>query len=138
MAIGHNQRMSEPAATHSELCQAISSGIVRLYKQYYGRGPERCRTTYTGDTVLVLMRGGFNAVEQTLLDAGDGPAVHDQRRAFHSAMRERFSEVITEATDREVIGYISGAEQDPDLLCQLYVLGPEEHLLADAHADDSA
>lgn len=129
--------MSDPVLSrYGEICRDISNGIVRLYKEYYGRGPDRARTTYDRDVVLVLMRGGFTAAEHTLLDAGEGNAVHDQRRAFNRSMRDRFSEVVAVATGRRVVGFMSAAEQSPDLLCQIYLLETDEGVLADAEAGE--
>ena len=44
----------------------ISNRIVGLHKEYYGRGPTMAKTYFQDDLVVVLMRGGFTKVEQTL------------------------------------------------------------------------
>ena len=41
-------------------------------------------------------------------------------------MRERFDEVIEHATGRRVIGFMSGNQQDPDMMCEVFVLGPTD------------
>ena len=99
--------------------------MVHLLKEFYGKGPDRARTVYSGDLVAVVLRGGFTAVEQTLLDHGHGAAVRDQRRAFQDVMEHRFREVVESATGRKVIAFIGGSHQDPDLLSQLFVLEPQ-------------
>ena len=114
----------------------ISNDVVRLLKEFYGKGPTRARTTYDGDLVVVLMRGGFTRVEQTLLDAGRGDSVIQQRMDFQEVMRERFNGVIERHTGREVIASMSGSHQDPDMVAELFVLRPEAELLADAQAGD--
>lgn len=111
----------------SDVRQAISPGIVHLLKEYYGKGPERARTLYSGDVVVVVMRGGFTTVEQTLLDAGRGQEVIQQRMAFQEAMEERFREVIEAHTGRKVLAFMSGSHQDPDLVTELFVLEPVDH-----------
>ena len=95
---------------------AISDGIVALMKEYYGRGPTRTKTYYEDDLVVCLMRGGFSRVEQTLLEGGRGSAVIQQRMEFQELMRERFANVIEHATGRYVIGFMSGNQQDPDIM----------------------
>jgi hypothetical protein len=50
---------------------------------------------------------------------------------FQELMRDRFVGVIERATGRTVIGFMSGNQQDPDLMCEVFVLGPSE-LLSDA------
>jgi hypothetical protein len=41
-------------------------------------------------------------------------------------MRERFEAVVERATGRRVIGFMSGNQQDPDIMCELFVLPPTE------------
>jgi uncharacterized protein YbcI len=101
---------------------AISDGLVALLKEYYGRGPERAKTYVDGDLVVCLLRGGFTPVEQTLLDGGHGEAVIRQRMAFQEVMRDRFEQVVEHATGRRVIGFMSGNQQDPDMICEVFIL----------------
>ena len=106
----------------------ISDGIVALMKEYYGRGATRTKTYYEDDLVVCLMRGGFSRVEQTLLEGGRGSAVIQQRMEFQELMRERFAAVIEHATGRHVIGFMSGNQQDPDIMSELFILAPTDLL----------
>ena len=107
---------------------AISDGLVALLKEYYGRGPTRAKSYYEDDLVVCVLRGGFTRVEQTLLDSGRGRAVIDQRMEFQEVMRDRFVGVIEDATGRQVIGFMSGNQQEPDLMCEVFILGPTDLL----------
>lgn len=86
--------------------------------------PTQAKTYYQDDLVVCLLRGGFTRVEQTLLDGGRGEAVIRQRMEFQEVMRERFEEVVQRATGRRVIGFMSGNQQSPDMICEVFVLGP--------------
>ena len=110
---------------------AISDGIVALLKEFYGRGPTRAKTYYQDDLVVCVLRGGFSRVEQTLLDGGRGAAVIQQRVAFQDLMRDRFTAAIEHATGKSVIGFMSGNQQDPDIMCEVFILSPTD--LVDAH-----
>ena len=112
--------------THGDVLTAISDGMVALLKEYYGRGPTRAKTYYEDDLVVCLLRGGFTRVEQTLLEGGRGRAVIQQRMEFQELMRERFEAVIEDATGRRVIGFMSGNQQDPDMMCEVFVLAPTD------------
>ena len=110
--------MSSPDAqstprTHGEVLTAISDGIVALMKEFYGRGPTRTKSYYEDDIVVCLLRGGFTRVEQTLLEGGRGSAV------------------IEGATGRQVIGFMSGNQQHPDIMCEVFILAPTD--LVDDH-----
>jgi uncharacterized protein YbcI len=104
----------------------ISNGLVALLKEYYGRGPERAKTYVSDDLVVCLLRGGFTRVERTLLDGGHGDDVIRQRMVFQQVMRERFEQVVERATGRRVIAFMSGNQQDPDMICEVFVLAPND------------
>ncbi len=116
---------------HGDVLTAISDGMVALLKEFYGRGPTRTKSYYQDDLVVCVLRGGFSRVEQTLLDGGRGTAVIQQRMEFQELMRGRFSEVVERATGRPVIGFMSGNQQHPDLMCEVFILGPSN--LVDIH-----
>jgi uncharacterized protein YbcI len=105
---------------------AISDGLVALLKEYYGRGPEQAKTYVNEDLVVCLLRGGFTPVEQTLRNGGYGDEVIRQRMAFQEVMRERFEHVVEQATGRRVVGFMSGNQQDPDMICEVFVLAHNE------------
>ena len=124
----NDPRAGEGAAGEgaADVRTAISDGIVALLKEYYGRGPDRTKTYVNGDLVVCLLRGGFTRVEQTLIDGGHGDDVIRQRMVFQDVMRSRFEHVVEEATGRKVIGFMSGNQQDPDMLCEIFVLSQNE------------
>ena len=117
--------------SHGDVLTAISDGMVALLKEFYGRGPTRAKSYYADDLVVCVLRGGFSRVEQTLLDGGRGAAVIQQRMEFQEVMRNRFTGVIQDATGRPVIGFMSGNQQHPDMMCEVFILGPTD--LLDEH-----
>jgi uncharacterized protein YbcI len=116
---------------HGEVLTAISDGMVALLKEFYGRGPTRTKSYYEDDLVVCVLRGGFSRVEQTLLDGGRGASVISQRMEFQEVMRARFDAVIEQATGRRVIGFMSGNQQRPDMMCEVFILAPTD--LVDVH-----
>jgi uncharacterized protein YbcI len=110
------------AAAGGDIRGNVSRRMVQLHKEFYGRGPEKAKTYYNGDLVVVIMRGGFTRVEETLLREGRGDSVIQQRADFQHVMTERFTAVIEEETGRKVIAMMSGSHQHPDLLAELFVL----------------
>jgi uncharacterized protein YbcI len=111
---------------HGEELTEISDGLVALLKEFYGRGPTQAKSYYQDDLVVCVLRGGYTQVEQTLRDGGRGSAVIEQRMEFQQLMRERFESVIEKATGRKVIGFMSGNQQEPDLMCEVFVLHPSD------------
>jgi uncharacterized protein YbcI len=120
-----------PATRAGAMRTVISEGMVALLKDYYGVGPTQAKTYSYDDLVVCLMRGGFTRVEQTLLEGGRTAAVIQQRMEFQEVMRERFIAVIEGATGRQVVGFMSGSQQDPDMICEVFVLAPTDLVTAD-------
>jgi uncharacterized protein YbcI len=115
-----------PPRAHGDVLTAISDGMVALLKEFYGHGPSRTKSYYADDLVVCVLRGGFSRVEQTLLEGGRGEAVIEQRMEFQDLMRKRFEEVIEGATGRRVIGFMSGNQQHPDMMCEVFILAPTD------------
>lgn len=121
-----NPEPESRGAQDGDIRTRISDGIVGLLKEFYGRGPDKAKTYYHEDLVVCLLRGGFTPVEQTLLNGGRSAAVIEQRMAFQEVMRERFIDVIEDATGRRVIGFMSGNQQEPDMIAEIFVLHPTD------------
>ncbi len=113
----------------------ISRRLVQLHKEFYGKGPTKAKTYYEDDLVVVLMRGGFTRVEETLLESGRGESVRQQRADFQQAMLDPFKQVVEEETGRKVVAFMSSSHQHPDLLGEIFVLEAAE-VLADDHSVD--
>lgn len=100
----------------------ISRRMVSLHKEFYGKGPNKARTYVQDDMVVILMRGGFTRVEETLLREGRAEAVARQRADFQQVMHDRFTEVIEGELGRKVVAFMSTSHQDPDLLAEIFLL----------------
>jgi uncharacterized protein YbcI len=123
-----NEAAIEAKRRHGDELTAISDGLVALLKEFYGRGPTQAKSYYQDDLVVCILRGGYTQVEQTLRRGGRGSAVIEQRMEFQELMRERFEDVVEKVTGRKVIGFMSGHQQDPDLMCEVFVLDPSDLL----------
>ena len=121
-----NTTDSARQSAHGDVLTAISDGMVALLKEFYGRGPTQTKSYFSDDLVVCVLRGGFTRVEQTLLDSGRGQAVIQQRMEFQEVMGDRFKAVVGNATGRRVIGFMSGNQQDPDLMCEVFILAPTD------------
>lgn len=130
------KRPTQHRMIHGEILTEISDGIVALLKEHYGKGPTHAKTYYEDDLVVCLMRGGFTAAEQTLLEAGRVSAVMMQRLEFQEVMRDRFSAVVERATGRRVIGFLSANQHDPAMISEMFVLDGSELLDEEAPAPE--
>jgi len=121
-----------------EVLARISTGLVQLHSQYYGKGPTKAKTFLVNDTVICILRGGFTTVERTLIDQGNVNAVYDIRRSFQQAMEEQFTAIVEGAVGRKVIAYMSQIHQNPDLAVEIFVLEPSDEPAVGEHDQDLA
>jgi uncharacterized protein YbcI len=104
------------------LAAAISNAISTLYRDYYGRGPNRTRTLIGDEYVIVFLHDAYTPVERTLIEAGRFDAVHTTRRAFQDIMRQRFSGAVEELVGRKVVAFLSQVHEDPDISVEAFIL----------------
>ena len=101
---------------------AISTRIVGLLREHYGRGPSRAKTYAMDDCVVCVLRNGFTAHEQTIVDAGDSGRVIEMRQDFQRLMETRYREAIESITGRRVVAFLSQAHLEPDITLEIFFL----------------
>jgi uncharacterized protein YbcI len=108
------------------LLAQISTGIVALLREHYGRGPMKAKTYAIDDIIVVVMRGsGFTALEQTHMDSGHPARVVAMREEFQSMMAERYKQMIESLTGRKVVAFLSQAHVEPDITVEMFFVdGP--------------
>ena len=112
------------ALTRGHTAQAINHAVVRVVRDYTGRGPTQSHTTITDDVIIVVLRDTLLKAERRLVDDGQSQAVRDMRRRFQSAMQRELVAVVTEHSGRSVEAFLSDNVVDPDVAVEVFVLGP--------------
>ena len=106
------------------LLAAISTSIVKLVREHYGRGPIKAKTYALDDIVVCVMRGsGFTPLEKTMMDSADADRserVVAMREDFQRMMRERYKQTIEELTGRRVLAFLSQAHVEPDITLEVF------------------
>jgi uncharacterized protein YbcI len=103
------------------LLAAISTSIVAILREHYGRGPMKAKTYVLDDIIVVVMRGsGFTALEQTIMDSGEPDRVIAMREDFQRVMAKRYKETIRELTGRNVVAFLSQAHVEPDITMEVF------------------
>ena len=112
------------------LLAAISTSIVGILRDHYGRGPMKAKTYALDDIVVVVMRGGdFLPLEQTIMDSGEPDRVIAMREDFQRVMASRYKCAIEDLTGRNVLALLGQAHVEPDITIEtFFVDGPLEGL----------
>ena len=110
---------------HGEQLAEITNGIVRLFSEFYGRGPTRAKSFLLDETYLVtVLRDTMTTVERTLVEGGHAHQVRNVRLTFQEAMADSFKGVVEDALGRRVSAYHSQLLTEADIGFELFVLDP--------------
>ena len=108
------------------LLAAISTSIVKLVREHYGRGPIKAKTYALDDIIVCVMRGsGFTPLEKTMMESGDanrGERVVAMREDFQRMMGERYKQTIEDLTGRTVLAFLSQAHIEPDITLEVFFI----------------
>jgi uncharacterized protein YbcI len=109
-----------------ELLAAISTSIVGILREHYGRGPMKAKTYALDDIIIVVMRGsGFTPLEKTIMDSGEPHRVIAMREDFQRVMADRYRQTIEKLTGRQVVAFLSQAHVEPDITMEIFFIdGP--------------
>jgi len=109
-----------------QLLAEISTTIVGILRDHYGRGPMKAKTYAIDDIVVCVMRGsGFTPLEQTIMDSGEPQRVIDMREDFQRVMADRYRNAIEDLTGRKVKAFLSQAHVEPDITMEIFFMdGP--------------
>jgi uncharacterized protein YbcI len=101
----------------------ITNGIVRLFSEYYGRGPTRAKTYMLENRyVVTVLRDTMTTVERTLAERGEADLVRRVRLTFQEAMAASFKGVVEEVLGRRVEAYHSQILIEPDVGFEFFIL----------------
>ena len=79
----------------------MTNGIVKLFSEYYGRGPTKAKSYILDDRIVVcVLEETMTTVEQTLVKNGHGDMVGHVRLTFQEAMADEFKGVVGAALGR--------------------------------------
>jgi uncharacterized protein YbcI len=119
----HAGEEETPRLHGGELLAAISTRVVSILREHYGRGPMKAKTYALDDIIVVVMRGsGFTPLEQTIMDSGHPDRVVDMRHHFQHMVTDRFTGAIEELTGRTVLAFLSQAHVDPDITIEIFFI----------------
>ena len=114
-----------PERRDGSVNSAIANQVVRLVREYTGRGPTEARASIAGDLVSVLMRDTLTKAERALVRDGKGDFVLAMRQQFQKMMRDDLVAAVETLTDRRVLAFMSDNHIDPDMAVESFVLEPQ-------------
>ena len=114
---------TDSVTRQGEQLAAVTNGIVKLFREYYGRGPTKAKSYLLDDRIVVcVLDETMTTVEQTLSKTGHKGMVREVRLTFQEAMADEFKAVVEQAMGRRVAAYHSQLTMEPDTGFEFFVL----------------
>jgi len=90
--------------TQGELEAEFTTSIIKLEKDYLGRGPMDARTFFIQDMILVRLRGVLTPAEMKLSEDHDGKMlVKETRRRLFETSRELIDQIVHQILNCDAI-----------------------------------
>ena len=103
----------------------VSNAMVRLYKELFGRGPTKVRTSFAGpDTLICTLENSLTPAEKRMADLGEHQRLRDTRAFFQHVSERDFRETIEKLTGRDVRAFVSGIDTEKDVSSEVFYLEP--------------
>ena len=105
--------------------QEVTNAMVRLYKELFGRGPTKARSSYAGpDTLLATIENSLTAAERNMLELNEHQRVRETRMFFQHASERDFVETVEQITGRKVRAFVSGVDTHRDVSSEVFYFQP--------------
>jgi uncharacterized protein YbcI len=103
----------------------LSNAMVALYKDLFGRGPTRCRTSYADPNLIVsTLEDTLTRPERKMAEAGEHERLRNLRMYFQYEHEADFVGAVERITGRTVRGFVSGMDTRADIATELFYLKP--------------
>jgi uncharacterized protein YbcI len=100
----------------------ISNAVVRLMREYTGRGPTKAKTVIGRDTITVVLADTLTKGERSLVQGGKADVVLNMRHEFQLTMRDDLITAVELNMQRKVVAFMSDNHIDPDMGVEVFVL----------------
>jgi len=105
------------------LYASVSREMVRIYKEQFGRGPTRSRTTFAGpDCIICTLEESLTPAERKMVALGEHQRLRDIRMFFQHVSEDEFREAIERLTGRKVRAFVSGMDTSKDVASEVFYL----------------
>jgi uncharacterized protein YbcI len=108
--------------SRGHLLLELSNAVVRIHKEYYGKGPTKARSHLSQDMLVVALEGGYTHSEQTLLAAGHGREVVQSRLAMKETTEPILRDAVESLLQRRVRSYMSADDPHADAQVEIFLL----------------
>jgi uncharacterized protein YbcI len=112
---------------------AVSTAMVALHKEQFGRGPTVARSNFAGpDTLVCVLEDALLPAERAMVEMGEQHRVRETRSFYQVATAERFIDAVEGLISRTVRAFASAIDPDQGVAMEVFVLEPVDGQRPDA------
>jgi uncharacterized protein YbcI len=105
---------------------AVSSAMVALHKEQFGRGPRRARSNFAGnDTLVCVLEDTLLPAELTMVQMGDQQRVRESRMFLQVATAAQFITAVEDVVGRKVHAFASATDPDRNTVFEVFTFEPD-------------
>lgn len=101
---------------------AVARRVLRLQKEFFGKGPARATVHRSDEAVIILLRDIYTPAEHRLIDAGLEDEVTRHRRETHRVTNDDYKQVVEEELGVKVAAVVTANQANPDLAVKVFIL----------------
>jgi uncharacterized protein YbcI len=122
--------MSESHATQgANTLAAVSSAVVKLHKEQFGRGPTQARAEFAGrDALLCTLEDALLPAERAMVEMGEDQQVRESRTFMQAATAGLFIQAVEDLLGRKVRAFSSAIDPGAGVVFEVFAF----------HSDGSA
>jgi len=126
MAADEQKQQPTAEEARTSAVMEVSNAMVRLYKEFFGRGPTLARTHWAGpDALVAVLEGTLTPAERNMVRMGEHQRLRDTRMFFQYATVREFCEPVEQITGRKVRSFLSSIDTEVEgLSIEMFVLHP--------------
>jgi uncharacterized protein YbcI len=118
---------------------AVSTAMVALHKEQFGRGPMRARSHFAGpDTLVCVLMDVLLPAERKMIAMGEQQRVRESRVAFQAATAPEFIAAIERIVLRKVQAFASGIDPDSNVVFETFLFAPDGNGNGNGSGDGSS
>ncbi len=106
--------------------QQIANGIAQVYKDLYGRGPQKIVATVLPDTVYVLLEEVNTPGQNRLIEVGEIRLLDTVHSRLQRSIEPDLVKVVETVLDRKVRSYVPGYNGTANTAVDAFLLHPRD------------
>jgi uncharacterized protein YbcI len=109
------------------MLNSVSTAMVALHKEQFGRGPTVARTAFAGeDTLVTTLENCLVPAETAMVQMGESIRVQESRVFFQQATRQTFIDTVEGIIGRTVLGFASATDPAAEMIWEIFTFEPQD------------